>query len=194
MLEFLAHNYALLAVGLFFGNTPALIFALYLTLNGYYNVVLVCAVSIATTLLWDSVWYILGVALAHKRLRRFMERPAVAKAIALAGGVYKKHPFKFLFLSRFVYGASSAAAIAGGYYRLSFPFFLLVSGSSIALWFWMLYGVGVALDWNLGLLERVAYGIPLGLPVFLITMFFIYYIGRLLVRRYIYGADTNSPS
>ena len=124
-----------LAGARFAGGTPSIAGAAYLVATGTLGWVLVLSISLAATLVWDTIWYVVGrsISLEKLRERRFFKRDAKLYERILRFHGERQHVVHFF--SRFIYGTASVFSVVSGIRRMNFLAYILISAASIAVWF-----------------------------------------------------------
>lgn len=130
--------FASLTIALFVGGMPVLAGASYLVATGSISLGTLFVISIVTTLVWDTVWYALGRLVPLERIRALPFFRNGGKMWDKALHLYGKQQYLALFTSRFAYGTNNIIAIVSGMHRMSYVSFILISFTSISLWFFVL--------------------------------------------------------
>ncbi len=174
-------HYIPLALALFLGGTPALVTAMYLVVTGTLSSKILLIISVATTLVWDAIWYLIGYFVPISKLEdsKFFKkrRPLYRKYLYQ----YEGHKHKLVFMSRFVYGMNSLFSIICGIFSMNFWKFIGLSGVSMVIWFYLIRWLSVFIHSHvnkLGLTENVFFYIP----IFLLFMLAILW----LVKRFLF--------
>lgn len=181
----LVYQYLLVGLGLLFGGTPAFVAAVYLALIGVLNLAAVGIICIITTLIWDCVWYAVGMKVGQTRLTELVTKNAPPRSYEFLLKLFSMHPLKALFFSRFIYGLSSIVIIISGHLRVTFWKFLLVTELSILSWFLVLVFTGMLLNKTLESLEAAARNIYIIPPVLILIVLAGHYMGRKVFNFYI---------
>jgi membrane protein DedA with SNARE-associated domain len=95
----------------------------------------------------DQLWFLAGRYFRDRRwVRSMMERPAFARALS----VLERHPTKFIFSFRFIYGLRTISPIAIGASAIPARRFVLLNMAAAAIWgpllTWIGYAFGRAID------------------------------------------------
>jgi membrane protein DedA with SNARE-associated domain len=179
-------TYAPVALGLFFGGTPALVAVLHLVITGTLNFKIIFILTILLTILWDLIWYIVGRFLTKTKLHHLSIVQRREKLFNWISNVFNKHAYAILFLSRFIYGTNSLASIVSGIHRMNAWIFSALNAASIAIWIFVLYGISmftsILIDHNTDASPLTVIAFSIGAT--LLVIYVILYMVRLRIKRY----------
>lgn len=172
----------ILALGLFVGGTPVLISAMYLVVSGTLNVGTLAMMTLATTLLWDTIWYSAGRLLSGEHPECFplsgWRRPTTEKLERF----YLENRYGLVFGSRFIYGTNSVLSVLSGAFRMPYARFVTICVLSITSWFALLYLLSTNVAMGLSTFSYL-YGAEVLIPVFLFLTIGITIVARRTLRR-----------
>jgi membrane protein DedA with SNARE-associated domain len=175
-----------LAAALFVGGTPALVSAIYFAVAGEIHIGLLLFLSVVTTLVWDTIWYVVGhrvVSIDRVRSWDIYRRNSVLYEHVFA--LYGRFQYLLLFLSRFMYGTNSVCSIASGLHRMPFGYFLGVGAASIVVQFGILYALSLGLHRQLASL-----GAPYSFIVAIVVLIALVFAVRYGIRKFF---DSYTP-
>lgn len=169
-----------LAVALFVGGTPALVSAIYFSVAGELNIWLLVGATLLTTVVWDIIWYFVGyklVSLDRMRGWRVYKRNANLYERILA--VYSRHHYLILFLSRFMYGTSTACAVIAGVFKTNFLLYVATCTLSITGQFLALYAISRGIHQNIA-----SVGEPYAIAAAILTIIVFVLVARYAARKF----------
>ncbi len=118
-----AHPYLYSFVALLFAGETIMLPIIFLALQGKLSLGHVFVVSLAATVISDSVWYALGRNFPPSFYKRFTgERTEVV--MEKIGWLFKNKGVQTLVLSKFIYGTRIAAQVLSGVHRMPFALYL----------------------------------------------------------------------
>src|SRR3989344_3279775 len=97
---------------LFLGGAPALISVLYLSISGVLDFKIVVLVSVATTIVWDAIWYSMGRFFPVAKITKLKMMRRNQKLFEKINQRFLHWQYPALFLSRFIYGTNSFFSFA----------------------------------------------------------------------------------
>ncbi|HEY4220605.1 MAG TPA: VTT domain-containing protein [Myxococcota bacterium] len=161
-------------------------------------IVLLVAVTIASTLGALAAWRIGKLALTNERAHRFIARIVGARALARAGAMYRKNGKGLLAANRFLPGLRTTLLFAAGLFNVRARDVVIYSAISALLWNALLIGAGVLLGRNiddvLDLVEKysvVGYGVIALVTLALIARWYAHRRARGHGWRVSHGAREN---
>jgi membrane protein DedA with SNARE-associated domain len=139
------HFYFLLTLALLIGGIPALLTAIYLSTQGFVDFKILFAIFFVTGLLWDMVWYAIGVYVSKFRSDFVTKRVEKVKKAHLYG-LLEDHFFKAVFMSRFLYGTNSAISVVAGVKHVRFARFVVICAVTLCIWFGIMTLLGFTIS------------------------------------------------
>lgn len=169
-----------LAFALFVGGTPALVSAIYFAVAGEIHPGLLLFLTILTTVVWDTIWYLVGhklVSLDRMRTWRVYNRNAQLYEHMLS--IYQRRHYTILFFSRFMYGTSTVCAVIAGVFKMNYGLYLGTCALSITGQFAILYAI------SRGIHEKIAsLGGPYAFVIAIIALVAIVALARYGARKF----------
>lgn len=135
------HGYLGLFLGVLVFGYPVLLPAMYLAAQGSLSVAGLFALHLSVSLMSDSFWYGAGRMVPLERIRQWRLLRPMKPLLARLSSLGEGDLLRFLFASRFLYGAKLSVNAISGALRLGFLPFTLVNACSTAVLFWALMGL-----------------------------------------------------
>lgn len=175
----IAHYYDILIfLGIFFFGMPVLLPAVYASLHGGIDPIVVTFAALFAGVLSDTVWYAVGVT-AGKRVHGYLmqKREADVKRVM---ALFEIYAFRLIFFSRFAYGMKTITNILAGSRRMPFKPFLCACVLSMTGWVALMYILAYAIG-SIDILHSTVTGIQIGfLLVATLVLFIMGYARRKL--------------
>ncbi|KKT15292.1 MAG: hypothetical protein UW76_C0030G0006 [Parcubacteria group bacterium GW2011_GWF2_44_8b] len=180
-----------LVVVLFLGGAPALISVLYLSISGVLDFKIVVLVSVATTIVWDAIWYSMGRFFPVTKITKLKMMRRNQKLFEKINQRFVHWQYPALFLSRFIYGTNSIFSIICGVRRMQYHKFFIINTLSILATIALFAMISLPLQ-NLSS-SLSLYTVFIVILILIFIIFIIRFLVRIIFNRYFLEED-GKPS
>jgi membrane protein DedA with SNARE-associated domain len=162
------YKYPFLFLGMFVFGEAVFIPAIYLALEGQFNISGVIIISILANIVADFVWYFLAAAVPFEKIRTWGKVKGKEKTLEKISDLLDIYGYKLLFISKFIYGTRILVQIICGLKRLNLWKYLIVNTIGTALYLGFLYVLTLAL--HAGVSSVAVQEIKLAVAAFIIIV------------------------
>lgn len=176
------YPYLILFLGMMVAGEAFLLPAIYIALKGKLDIRLVALIALASTLLADLFWYMIGRNIPFARLSRWKMFANRKPIFAKLENILKRHGLLLVMLSKFVYGTRTVTQILAGAHHLPFLKYLMANTIGITVLLAFLIFLGHFVARSLESLQDLFLGAQISLVAFILAAIGV----QLWIKKIIY--------
>lgn len=183
---------------IFFGHIflGGLVFipALYLALTNELSLPILFAIIVTSSMVIDSIWYLLGKGVKKERVYSFSFIRSRMKEAKKFSASFDKYGVWAVFFTKFIYGTRIASHILAGMHKTNYWKFLGATAAGTSAWFGIMYFFVKALDKGVSGTASAAFRIQIIFLVIVILLLLLNWFTGTYVRRRLLGKSKPSES
>ncbi len=174
MLQLLLHyKYIAFFIGMILGGDLVLITGVFLATQNIMDIRWLIVLAISATLLSDLCWFYIGKHFPQRTLLKWNFIKRRQALIDKISNFFKKHSFKTVFYSKFIYGTRTIVQLMSGGHRLSVSKFFAVDAVGTIGYTLLIVALGYSLRLGIEDVEEVVHSAQITFAIFVVVLFAI---------------------
>jgi membrane protein DedA with SNARE-associated domain len=166
---------------MFFLGDTVLLPAIYFSLEGIINPVLVIVLSLVATLISDLIWYEIAARVPFHKIQHWKRIENHTDVFNHLMEAFDRYHLWILFWSKFVYGTRILVQIICGAKKVHFGKYIVVNAIGSTAYILLLYGIAIAVQQVVGV--RMAGEFKIVLLLFVVIVVIIHLCIKHLVQK-----------